>query len=349
MTTDPHAGCPVAPPSRRTVIRGLAATAISLAASPLAAAEWTTSLGYPDPRVRVLDPAGASLRTGIAKVEQLATGFNFIEGPVWFGDQHALVFSDLGNNRLYRWNDLTGEAEVFRTPSNYVNGNAKDREGRLISCEQLNRRVVRTEHDGSITAVAESFEGKRLNSPNDVIVRSDGSIWFSDPANGITNDYEGRRAEQEQANTNVFRVDPESGEITAVITDIRPNGLCFSHDETKLYVTNGAMTPRGILVYDVSEDGATVSNPRPFITHEKSSADGIKCDWKGNIWASWGAGDGESGVRVFSPEGVPLLQIDLPERAANLYFGGEAGNRLFMTAQQSLYSVYVGTRGATLI
>jgi gluconolactonase len=336
--------------TRRKLLAGLAAGAATMAVAPLArAATWEPSLGYPDPRVRILDPSGSSLRTGIAKVEQLATGFNFIEGPVWFGDHHTLVFSDLGDNKLYRWNELSGETEVFRNPANYINGNTKDRQGRLISCEQLERRVTRTEYDGSITVIADSFEGKRLNSPNDVVVKSDGSIWFTDPPNGITNDYEGRRQEQEQENFNVFRVDPENGDITAVITDVRPNGLCFSHDETKFYVTNSLITPRGIMVYDVVNNGTELENGRVFISDEVSTADGIKCDWNGNIWASWGGGEGDKGVRVFSPEGLPLLAIDLPERAANLTFGGPVGNRLFMTAQQSLYSVYVGTRGAPII
>ena len=333
---------------RRAVLGGIAAAGAAMMAGTGRAAVWEPSLGYPDPRVTILDPAGQPLRTGIAKIEQLATGFNFVEGPVWFGNHRMLVFSDLGNDRLYKWDEETGEVSIYRDPANHINGNTKDREGRLISCEQLNRRVVRAEHDGSITVIADAFEGKKLNSPNDVVVKSDGTIWFTDPPNGITNDYEGRRAEQEQANTNVFRVDPATGDITVVTSELRPNGLTFSEDESKLYVTNSAMTPRGIVVFDVNDDG-TVSNQRTFITHETSSADGIKCDWNGNIWASWGAGPGESGVRVFSPEGVPLLQIELPERAANLTFGGPVGNRLFMTAQQSLYSVYVGTRGAKII
>jgi gluconolactonase len=195
--------------------------------------------------------------------------------------------------------------------------------------------------------IADSFEGKPLNSPNDVCVKSDGTIWFTDPPNGITNDYEGRRAEQEQANTNVFRVDPETGDITAVITDIRPNGICFNHDETILYVTRGQAAPTRVMAYDVVENGTAVANGRSFIEHEMSSVDGMRCDWNGNLWCSWGAGPGESGVRVFNPQGEPLLQIELPERAANVCFGGPVGNRLFMTAQQSLYAVYVGTRGAT--
>ena len=350
MNQDMETGNPRArDTSRRSVLAGLAAGAAALATSPRAqAAQWTTNLGYPDPRIKILDPAFAGLRQGLAGVEQLATGFRFTEGPVWFGAHQTLVFSDLPGNRLMRWDDINRTVSVFRSPSNHTNGNCQDREGRLISCEQLTRRVVRTEHDGSITVIADKFEGKRLNSPNDVVVKSDGSIWFTDPPNGITNDYEGRRADQEQAGTNVFRVDPKSGQISIVTAETRPNGLCFSPDESKFYVVDSSLNPRGIAVFDVVADGTKLANKRPFIQPPTSTADGIKCDWQGNIWCSWGAGEGESGVRAFSPEGKPALQIELPERAANLYFGGPVGNRLFMTAQQSLYAVFVATRGAKL-
>jgi gluconolactonase len=259
------------------------------------------------------------------------------------------VFSDLGNNRLYSWDELTGQTTVFRNPANHTNGTCQDRQGRLISCEQQNRRVVRTEHDGSITVIADRFNGKLLNSPNDVVVKSDGTIWFTDPPNGITDDYEGRRAQQEQEGTNVYRVDPQTGAITVAIGDIRPNRLCFNHDETKFYVTRSQAQPTRVMVYDVVQNGTRPANGKAFIEHASSRADGIKCDWQGNLWCSWGAGAGESGVRVFAAaDAKPLLQIDLPERAANLYFGGPVGNRLFMTAQQSLYAIYVGTRGAKL-
>jgi gluconolactonase len=335
---------------RRSLLFASAAVGALGAARTARAAKWEPHLGYPDPRVKILDPSGASLRQGLAKLEQLATGFHFTEGPVWFGNHRCLIFSDLPGNRLIRWDEASGNVSVFRDPSNHANGNCKDREGRLLSCEQMNRRVVRQEHDGSITVIADRFDGKPLNSPNDIVVKSDGSIWFTDPPNGITNDYEGRRARQELP-TNVYRVDPTSGAIAVALGDVRPNGLCFSHDERKLYVTHNiaAENIRTIRVYDVADDGARLTNGKVFISHASSTADGIKCDWQGNVWASWGAGEGESGVRVFSPEGKPLMQIELPERAANLYFGGPVGNRLFMTAQQSLYSLYVGTRGAKLI
>lgn len=345
-------------PNRRDFLKGsataagaLAVGAGGLAAPALAQNRWAPTmepiLGYPDPRVIIMTPHTPSLRQGIAKVEQLATGFNFVEGPVWFGNHRFLVFSDLGNNKLMKWDERTGETTVYSENANHTNGNTKDRQGRLISCQQLLRRVVRFEHDGSETVIADSFEGKPLNSPNDVCVKSDGTIWFTDPPNGITNDYEGRRADQEQANTNVFRVDPETGDITAVITDIRPNGICFNHDETILYVTRSQAVPTRVMAYDVVENGTAVTNGRVFIEHENSSVDGMRCDWNGNLWCSWGAGPGESGVRVFSPTAEPLLQVELPERAANICFGGPVGNRIFMTAQQSVYALYVGTRGAT--
>lgn len=334
--------------SRRDMIVGAGAVAAGVAASAARAAQWVPSLGYPDPRVRVLEPTAAGLRTGIAKVEQLATGFNFVEGPVWFGDHRSLVFSDLGANKQMRWDEDSGRISVFRAPSNHTNGATKDRQGRIICCEQLTRRVIRIEHDGAITVIADKFEGKALNSPNDVVVKSDGSIWFTDPPNGITNDYEGRRATQEQAATNIFRVDPKSGAISVAVGDIRPNGLCFSHDETKFYCTIGQAAPNRIMAYDVVADGTKLANPRVLITHPTSTADGIRCDWQGNLWCSWGAGEGESGVRAFAPDGKPLIHIDLPERAANLTFGGPVGSRLFMTAQQSLYSVFVGTRGVKM-
>ncbi len=286
-------------------------------------------------------------------IQRIASGFNFTEGPAWFGDQQMLIFSDLGANRLYRWDNKNERLDIYRDPSNHINGNTTDKQGRLISCEQQTRRVTRTEHSGDVTVIADSFEGKKLNTPNDVVVHSNGSIWFTDPPNGLDDDFEGRRTTREQDNTNVFRIDPETKEITAVITDIQPNGLCFSADETKLYVTNGR-TPAElgrIRVYDVSADTKTLENPRIFINPAMGSADGIRCDFEGNIWASWGGGGDPTiaGVRVFSPEGVDLLQIQLPTRAANVCFGGPVGNVLFMTCNRFVYRVFTNTRGANLI
>lgn len=284
-------------------------------------------------------------------IQRIASGFNFTEGPAWFGAQRMLIFSDLGANRLYRWDDKNERLDIYRDPSNHINGNTTDKQGRLISCEQQTRRVTRTEHSGDVTVIADSFEGKKLNTPNDVIVRSDGSIWFTDPPNGLDDDFEGRRTTQEQANTNIFRVDPVTKEITAVITDLRPNGLCFSPDEKLLYVTNG-LTPETlgrIRVYDVTADGKGVENGRIFINPAMGSADGMRCDFEGNIWASWGGAPDLLGVRVFSPAGLDLLQITLPTRAANVCFGGPVGNVLFMTCNRFVYRAYTNTRGANLI
>ncbi len=347
-------------PNRRDFLKGsaTAAGAVAVGAAGLAAPALAQSdyryapvidpiLGYPDPRVTILNPHNPGLRQGLAKVEQLASGFNFIEGPVYFGNHRMLVFSDLGNNKLMKWDEDTGRVSIYSHDAHYTNGNTKDRQGRLISCQQGLRRVVRFEHDGSETVIADSFEGKRLNSPNDACVKSDGSIWFTDPPNGITNDYEGRRQDQEQANTNVFRVDPENFNITSVISDIRPNGISFNHDETILYVTRSQANPTRVMAYDVVENGTAVANGRSFIESETGSVDGFRVDWRGNLWCSFGAMAGERGVRVFAPDATPLLQIELPERAANICFGGPVGNRIFMTAQQSLYALYVATRGAT--
>ena len=272
---------------------------------------------------------------------ELVTGMHFTEGPVWYGDQRQLIFSDIADNRLYRWDAANEELEVFRDPSGHVNGNTLDFQGRLISCQQQFRRVIRTEHSGEITVIADSWDGKKLNTPNDVVVRkTDGSIWFTDPTNGLFNDWEGRRGEQEQDGTYVYRVDGETGEIHPVIRDVRPNGLCFNEDSTKLYVVNNAPTPREIRVYDITADGQNVENGRLFA---EGGADGMKCDFVGNVWAASG------GVKVFSPAGEQLLQIVLPENPANLCFGGPIGNILYMTARTHLYSTFTNTRGANMI
>ncbi len=339
--------------SRRSMLAAAGALAASAAAgiAPARAEKWETSLGYPDMHWRALDPAGNNLRVGLARVEQAATGFNFVEGPVWFGAWGQTVFSDLGSGRQHLWDARTGQVSVFRADSNYTNGAAKDREGRLICCEQGLRRVVRIEHDGKLTVLADKYNGKKLNSPNDVVVKSDGSIWFTDPPNGLNSDYEGNRGgTQEQAGTYVYRIDPKSGQLSIVIEDIRPNGLCFSPDETKLYAVGTTPTSRGLRVYDVVSGGTKLANGRILVSHPTSSTDGFKCDEQGNIWAAWGGPDkGENGVRVFSSEGKPLLQLELPERAANLCFAGPKLNRLFVTAQQSIYTAWTNVSGAKLI
>jgi gluconolactonase len=286
------------------------------------------------------------LTIGSAGLEELHSDCRWAEGPVWFADMKCLIWSDIPNERMLRWAD--GTVSVFRPRSNFVNGNTRDLQGRLISCEHGGRRVVRTEIDGTITVLADQYQGKRLNSPNDVVVRSDGSIWFTDPTYGIMSDYEGYRAEPEQPTRNVYRLDPETGNIDAVVTDFgQPNGLAFSPDETKLYVADSASShdpdaPRHIRVFEV-RGGRTLSNGRVFCTIEKGLPDGFRVDREGNVWTS--AGDG---VHCFSPEGDLLGKILVPQTVANLTFGGERGNRLFITATRSLYSVFLSVSGSRL-
>ncbi|MFM7346214.1 MAG: SMP-30/gluconolactonase/LRE family protein [Tagaea sp.] len=306
---------------------------------------WQPTETYPDPAVRVLDPRGVGLVPFNAAVERLYHGARWSEGPVWFGDGRYLLWSDIPNDRILRWDETSGTVSEFRKPSNNANGNTRDRQGRLVTCEHLARRVTRTEYDGSITVLIDRFQGKRLNSPNDVVVKSDGSIWFSDPAFGILHDYEGARAESELPMA-FYRLDPASGKAAIVADGIEgPNGLCFSPDETKLYVVESASRPRRTWVFDV--DGEKLANKRTFVDCGPSGTpDGWRVDERGNVWAGWGMEPGLNGVRVFAPDGTPILHIDLPERCANLCFGGKAKNRLFMAASQSLHSVFTNTRGA---
>ena len=287
------------------------------------------------------------LIVGSARLEELYSGCRWAEGPVWFADLNCLIWSDIPNQRMLRFVP-DGDVSVFREPSNFVNGNTRDRQGRLISCEHGGRRVVRTEIDGSLTVLADRYQGKRLNSPNDVVVRSDGSVWFTDPTYGIKSDYEGFKAEPEQATRNVYRLDPETGELDAVVTDFgQPNGLAFSPDESRLYVADSASShdinaPRHIRVFDVV-DGKRLANSRVFCSLDNGLPDGFRVDIHGNVWTS--AGDG---VHCFSPEGALLGKILVPQTVANLTFGGPRRNRLFITATNSLYSVYVATNGVAL-
>lgn len=286
-----------------------------------------------------VDPVFGTFVMGNAPVKKLATGFDWAEGPVWFGDLQCLLFSDIPNNRILRWTEegLT----TFRQPSNFANGHTRDRQGRLISCEHGMRRVTRTEWDGSITVLADGWQGKPLNSPNDVIVARDGSVWFSDPHYGIMTDYEGFRSPQELPCA-VYRIDP-SGGIEAVITDMAcPNGLAFSPDESRLYVADtGRMfstDPQHIRVFDMV-DGRPV-NGRLFHSISPGCADGIRVDADGNLWSS--AGDG---VHCIAPDGRLLGRILVPEVVSNICFGGRAKHRLFITATTSLYSVVLNRRG----
>jgi len=308
---------------------------------------WQPAQAYPDRAVIALDPRFAKYVHGLAAVERLATGFRWAEGPVWFGDGRFLLWSDIPNNRIMRWEEETGAVSAFRRPSNFANGNTRDRQGRLITCEHGARRVTRTEYDGRITVLIDRFNGRRLNSPNDVVVKSDGSIWFTDPKFGLLSDYEGERAESELP-PNVYRLDPSTGAATVVEGDmVAPNGLAFSPDERVLYVIDSRATPRKFFAYDLSDDGTKLTNRRLLI--EASAAgtpDGFRCDEDGNLWCGWGMGAPElDGVMIFAPDGTPIGRIALPERCANLCFGGPHRNRLFMAASQSVYALYVNTRG----
>ena len=318
------------------------------AAAPQALGQWQESQRYPDPRIEIIDPLFAPYRINSAKVERLASGMRWCEGPVWFGDGRYLLFSDIPNDRLMKWDEATGAVSVFRSPSHNSNGNTRDRQGRLVTCEHETRRVTRTEYDGSVTVLADSFDGKPLNSPNDVVCKADGSIWFTDPPFGILGYYEGRAAKS-QLPTQVYRIDSGTGRVSLVAADMsRPNGLCFSPDETKLYVIEARVSPRVIRVYDVIDGGTGVAKPRALITAEPTGTpDGLRVDVDGNLWVGWGMGTEElDGVAIFTPGGKLIGRVHTPERVANVCFGGRHRNRLFMAASTSVYSLYVNTQGA---
>jgi gluconolactonase len=315
---------------------------------PLSAG-WRAHPRYPDPAIESLDPRFDQYRIFSAAVERLYTGCRWAEGPVWFGDGRYLLWSDIPNDRILKWEEETGRVCVFRRPSNFANGNTRDREGRLVTCEHGGRRVTRTEHDGTLTVLLDRWQGKRLNSPNDVVVRSDGSIWFTDPPFGLLGHYEGHKAEPELPQA-VYRIDGASGEVTVVADDVLgPNGLCFSPDERLLYVVESRGVPhRKILAYDVSADGRAITGKRVLIdAGPGGTPDGMRCDVDGNLWCGWGMGnEAQDGVHVFAPDGAKIGRIALPERCANVCFGGPKRHRLFMAASQSLYALYVNTQGA---
>ncbi|MCI2807652.1 SMP-30/gluconolactonase/LRE family protein [Eoetvoesiella caeni] len=308
---------------------------------------WQPSESYPDPRVQSLHGSFDKYRLTGAAVELLASGTRWGEGPVWFGDGRFLLWSDVPNDRIMKWEESTGSVSVFRQGGNMANGNTRDRQGRLITCEHLSRRVTRTEYDGSLTVLADAFDGKPLNSPNDVIVKSDGSIWFTDPPFGLHDFYQGQVAQQELP-ANLYRIDAGDGSIAVAAGDIEyPNGLCFSPDESKLYVVASRARPnRVIYVFDVS-GGRGLINKQVLIDCGPGAPDGIRCDEDGNLWCGWGMGAEQlDGVRIFNRAGVPVGHIRLPERCANLCFGGRHKNRLFMAGGQNLYSLFVNTKGA---
>jgi len=308
---------------------------------------WEPSQRYPDPSVEVLDARFEKYRLPLASVERLADGCRWAEGPMWFGDGRYLLWSDIPNNRILKWEEETGAVSTFRKPSDYANGNTRDRRGRLVTCEHDSRRVTRTEYDGAITVLCDRFEGKRLNSPNDVVVKSDGSIWFTDPSFGILGHYEGH-VDQVELPTNVYRVDGTTGRATLVAEGInQPNGLAFSPDERRLYVVESRSRPRAIRAYDVTGDGAALGGGEALIdAGPHGTPDGFRCDVDGNLWCGWGMGETLDGVMIFTPDGTPIGRIALPERCANLCFGGPKRNRLFMAASHSVYALYVNTQGA---
>lgn len=310
---------------------------------------WQPATYYPDPSIISLDPRFDALRLPLSRVERLFTGCRWSEGPVWFGDGRCLLWNDIPNNRTLRWDEETGQVAPFRKPSNFANGQTRDRQGRLIACEHGGRRIVRMEYDGSITVLTDSFDGKRLNSPNDVVVKSDGTVWFTDPFFGILGNYEGYKSEPELPE-NVYRFDPETGQThLAAAGIIAPNGLAFSPDESVLYIVQSRGEPsRKILAFDVGSDGATLDNERVLIDAGPGTPDGFRVDVQGNLWCGWGMGSKDlDGVMVFAPDGTPIGRIALPERCANLCFGGRANSRLFMAASQSLYALYVNVSGVS--
>jgi len=365
-------------PTRRRVLTMAAGSGLAACAGAAFAQkfEFKPNQRYPDPAVQILDPSFAKYRIYSSTLEQVASGMRWAEGPVYFagagGEPGHVLVSDIPNNRIMKFDEKTGEFTVFRQPANYANGNTRDRQGRLVTCEHsVTRRITRTERDGKITVLADAFEGKRLNAPNDVVAKSDDSIWFTDPLFGINGEWEGSRAKSEQATTNVYRLAPD-GKLSAVVTDIlNPNGLAFSPDEKKLYVVEWRGTPnRSVWTFDVGADGASLSNKTKLIDAADFGAlDGFRVDRDGNLWCGWGSNgalaaeavdaggrkvyplrgrpEDLDGVMVFNPQGKVLAHIRLPERCANVCWGGPKGNRLYMAACHSLYAMYFEAHGAT--
>lgn len=295
----------------------------------------------------VLDERFKACFVGHARVERLWTGARWCEGPAWLPAHRALIWSDIPNDRLLRWDDQSGTVTTFRQPSRNANGNTLDLEGRLVTCEHLARRVTRTEHDGSITVLAERFQGERLNSPNDVVVKSDGSVWFTDPDYGILANYEGEPGSSEIGACHVYRVDPASGDVACVADDfVKPNGIAFSPDERYLYVVDSGGThvaggPLHIRRLGVKSDGKSLGASRVMAECTAGWYDGIRCDTQGRIWA--GAGDG---VHVIDPDATPIGKIRIPEIVANVTFGGVKRNRLLICGTTSLYSAFTTVVGS---
>jgi gluconolactonase len=294
----------------------------------------------------VLDDRFQGLHIGSARLEKLAEGCRWAEGPAYFPAGRYLIWSDVPNDRMMRFDETSGAVSVFRHSSGHSNGNTVDRQGRLVTCEHGNRRVTRTEHDGSITVLASHYRSKRFNSPNDVVVKSDGSIWFTDPAYGIDSDYEGHKAESEIGDCHVYRIDPHTGDVRVVAGDfVRPNGIAFSPDERRLYVADTGAThvkdgPRHIRVFDV-DDRESLSGGNVFATCTQGLFDGLRLDEAGRIWTS--AGDG---VHCYESDGTLIGKILVPEAVANVVFGGPKRNRLYICATTSLYAIMLPVNGA---
>jgi gluconolactonase len=340
---------------RRAFLAGAtgAAGAVLLAGAHAAERDWSghQPVRYPDPDIVTLDPRFGKYKLGNTAIQRLHTGTLWAEGPAWSAVGRYLLWSDIPNDLQLRRLEDDGHVSVFRRPAGNSNGNTFDYQGRQIACEHGTRRVVRYEHDGGVTVLAERFEGKPLNAPNDVVVHPDGGIWFTDPGYGSMMNYEGTKGPLHIKEA-VYRIDPATARLEKVTEELaKPNGLCFSPDYKKLYVADtGGPSPRGIQVFDVA-DGKRLGAGRRFCSMElggrSGGADGIRADVDGNIWASAGwVGDGYDGVHVFAPDGQRIGQIRLPEICSNVCFGGAKRNRLFMTASQSLYAVYVETQGA---
>ena len=314
---------------------------------------FTPNTRSPEPAFEILHPDGAGLRLFSAKVEQLFSGCQWAEGPVWFADQRSLIWSDIPMNRMLRWDETTGQVGVFRSPSNHSNGLARDAAGRLLACEHLTRRVTRTAYDGRINVLTDSFDGRPLNSPNDITTDAEGNVWFTDPPFGIGGDWEGESAAA-QLPHGVYRVDAVTGRTEMMIDDLQgSNGLAFSPDHRVLYVIESRAKPHR-LIWAWDHAAGKLSNRRRVVNADGPGAlDGMAIDATGNLWCGFGS-NGEpdadaaalDGVRVYAPDGRALAHIHLPERCANLCFGGAKMNRLFMASTHSLYALYVNVRGA---